>query len=718
MNTALESSYSCDPGIVESMVALTRHWARQSPERLAYCFLSTGVETERLSFQELDGRARAIAARLQGLVVPGDRVLLLFPQGLDYIAAFLGCLYAGAIAVTASPPRDKRCLDRLWAVVDDCNAALALTTRELQEQYAIATNREDRFRRLGWLLSEEIAPDGADFWKPPVLSQDNLAMLQYTSGSTGRPKGVMVSHGNLLHNLAMMKRHLHQNPGTVIVSWLPLFHDMGLISMALAALYNGVPCYLMSSEDFVRCPRLWLEAITRYRGTCSAGPDFGYRHCIEKIGDTELRGLDLSSWETAITGSEPIRATTMERFSDRFAAVGFRPSALFAGYGLAESTVFVSGGFPARTRDFDRAALERGRAVATQSGDHALRLVCCGRDDQVGRLRVVDPETHCGRDAGQVGELWVRSASTGHGYWGRLEESTKTFTAHLSGDGTGSYLRTGDLGFLWEGELYICGRLKDMILIRGRNLFPGDIAAIVETCHPALKSGGVTAFGIDTGEEEELVVVAAVQTKDLEVAAVVAAIREGVATHFDAEVAAVVLLPGNKFARTTSGKTQHLKMRAAFLAGELPAVAAWYDPVLERRFGGNRPVEPALPSPRGEKTDPTGAPATLDMILTAEAGRRRQLMIACLSHKIAALTRLPLIGFHSGNSLLSLGFDSLKALELAHEIESRFGVILQLSELLRAPSIAALSEFVISRIPVTVIPTTVVDSARWEECTL
>ncbi|MGH9896970.1 MAG: AMP-binding protein, partial [bacterium] len=320
----------------------------------------------------------------------------------------------------------------------------------------------------------------------------------------------MLTHGNLISNEVLMAQQLGSHGDSVYVSWLPLFHDMGLILMVLSSLYNGAPCYVMSPDEFVRRPILWLEAISKYRGTVTAAPDFAYRRCVDRIPPEEVATLDLSSMQTMLNGAEPVRVSTIERFVERFRPAGLREQSIYPAYGLAESTVYVSGEhIGAGVKAFDRKALEQGRVI--EGGKEQIRLVNCGRTTASVDIRIVDPESHRQLPEKTVGEIWINSASNGKGYWKRAELSGEAFQALIHGTDLGPYLRTGDLGFVVGDRLYICGRIKDLIIIRGRNLYPDDIASVVEACDEKLKSRPTSAFSIDTGEEEKLVIVVAVK---------------------------------------------------------------------------------------------------------------------------------------------------------------------------------------------------------------
>ncbi|HKH43577.1 MAG TPA: fatty acyl-AMP ligase, partial [Thermoanaerobaculia bacterium] len=446
-----------------NFVEVVRTRAADTPQAVAYTFLADGdVEAARLTYAELDRQARGIAAALQEAGAAGERVLLLFPSGLEFIAAFFGCLYAGAVAVPAYPPRSARGLPRLRAILGDARPWVILTTAEIAGRARGLLGGIADLAPLAWLTTEGLDAR-ADDWREPAIDGDTLAFLQYTSGSTATPKGVMVSHGNLLHNEEMIRRAFAQSEESVVVGWLPLYHDMGLIGNVLQPLYLGARCVLMTPVAFLQQPLRWLAAISRYRGTTSGGPNFAYELCVRKIGEEQKAGLDLSSWRLAFNGAEPVRAETLERFAAAFASCGFRREAFYPCYGLAEATLFAAGGeagVAPEVREVLPAPLEQGR-VEEKPGGRAL--VGCGRAWMDQRVEVVAPESGVPVEAGRVGEIWIAGPSVARGYWGNPEATESDFRALLAGEpAAGPFLRTGDLGFQLGGELFVTGRLKDL----------------------------------------------------------------------------------------------------------------------------------------------------------------------------------------------------------------------------------------------------------------
>ncbi len=557
-----------------NLVEVLRAHAAERGDAEVYRFLikgDPGGPSETLTFGQLERRARAIGARLQTAGV--ERALLLYPPGLDFVAAFCGCLFAGTVPVPAYPPqpsRPGRGLPALAAIAGNAEVDRVLSTAALAGAARDALGEAPEISSLPWLATDEVDDGLAASWTPTSAGGDDLALLQYTSGSTGKPKGVMVSHGNLIANQEIIRAGFRLGPETVVASWLPLYHDMGLIGMLLQPLYLGARCVLMSPLAFAQRPLRWLAMVSRFKATVSGGPDFAYEQCRRRARDADLEGLDLSSWTVAYNGSEPIRRATLVRFAERFAAYGFEPAAWRPCYGLAEATLMVTAGVPAPaplTLDADRDALARGRFEPAAGGQ---ALVSCGRPPAPGRVEIVDPETLRRCPEAQVGEIWVAGPHVARGYWRRPEESEATFRA-TPADGGGRFLRTGDLGFTDAGELYVSGRIKDLIIVRGRNHYPPDVEATVEGCHPAVRPGGCAAISVDVGDEERLVVCAEASPRQGDPDEVVRAVRSAVARRHELTPYAVVLVRVRSLPRTTSGKIRRHACRRRFSDGRLEA---------------------------------------------------------------------------------------------------------------------------------------------------
>ena len=568
---------------VSTLIDLLSYRTQNQSDQTAYTFLEDGeTEAGRLTYQELDRLARAIAFKLQSLDAVGSRALLVYQPGLEFIAAFFGCLYAGVVAVPAYPPRRNQNMSRLQAIVTDAQAVVALTTTSLLDNIEGRFAENPELAKLHWLTTDNIADDLAQEWQAPEVSSDTLAFLQYTSGSTGTPKGVMVSHGNLLHNSALINQCFADTPKSRGVSWLPPYHDMGLIGGVLQPLYVGAPMILMPPVAFMQRPFRWLEAISRFKATSSGGPNFAYDVCFRKITPEQLASLDLSSWKVAFTGAEPVRAETLEQFAATFEPCGFRKEAFVPCYGMAETTLIVSGGLKTALpiiRQVDGAALEQNRVVAATGKQESIRaLVGCGQNLLDQKILIVDPESLTPCPDNQVGEIWVSGASIAQGYWNQPDLTNKTFHAYLADTGEGPFLRTGDLGFLQDGELYITGRIKDVIIIRGQNHYPQDIELTVEKSHPALRAGCGAAFAVDVKGQERLVIVQEVERsylRKLNVHEVVGNIRASVAAEHALQVYATVLVKTGSIPKTSSGKIQRYACRSGFLNGTLNVVEDW-----------------------------------------------------------------------------------------------------------------------------------------------
>jgi acyl-CoA synthetase (AMP-forming)/AMP-acid ligase II len=571
-------------GQCSTFVDLLSWRAACQPEQRAFTYLHNGeVEQPALGFRELDRRARAIAVSLQADCAIGDRALLLYPPGLDLISAFLGCLYAGVVAVPAPLPdgvRLKRSLPRLQAVAEDAQAAIVLTdtrNRSLIVQADALSSLQVRATDYPQDEKDRLAAR----WEPCGPTADSLAYLQYTSGSTSTPKGVMVSHGNLMHHCEHIRQAWDYRPDSIAATWLPHFHDYGLVDGLLLPLYAGISSFLMSPIAFYMRPARWLHAISRHAVTHSQGPNFAFEHCVDKVKPEQRAGLDLSSWRVASNGSEPIALETMERFAATFGSCGFRRAALYPAYGLAEATLLVSTRGHASTPAAcacDADALERHRVVeiAGDRADQRVRpVVSCGSPIGDTEVIIVDPDTSRPCPASQVGEIWVSSSGMALGYWRRREESARVFGAFV--DGRGPFLRTGDLGFMRDRELYVTGRIKDVIIIRGRNHYPQDIELTVAQSHPSLRPGYGVAFGLQIDGKERLIVIQEVRASHLrtvDLDDIVGNIREAVSEEHELQVHNVLLVAPGTVPKTSSGKIQRLLCRQRFVDGKLERLEA------------------------------------------------------------------------------------------------------------------------------------------------
>jgi acyl-CoA synthetase (AMP-forming)/AMP-acid ligase II/alkylation response protein AidB-like acyl-CoA dehydrogenase/acyl carrier protein len=573
-------------------------------DRRAFTFLRDGeLEEATLTYGELHRRALAVANELSSICKRGDRAILLYPPGFDFIVSFFGCLYAGVIPVPVSVPNRKRGIEIVRGVVIDAGAQCILSVDALLSKFGEilaldpALGRLPRFETENWTLSGNPA-------QSPQSQPDDIALLQYTSGSTGSPRGVVVTHANLVDNHQQHALCFGHDSSTVAVSWLPMFHDMGL-GTVLGALWLGVECVLMAPTAFLQKPVRWLQAISRYGATSSGGPDFAYDLCVRRITREESAGLDLSSWRVAYNGSEPVRASTLNRFSETFAPYGFKREAFHPVYGLAEATLFVSGEdvrTPPVVRKFSRDALERGSGTIDATGS-GQSLVSCGSAWLGGRISVVNPDTLTVCTPGQIGEIWVGGPSVALGYWKKPEETQATFQARTAA-GDGPFLRTGDLGFSHEGRLFVTGRSKDMIIVRGRNHYPQDIETTLADTHPALEPLACAAFSVESEDGEQVVIVQEVRrtaVHRLEPEAVFRAIRSGVADHHGLHAHAIMLISPGTLLRTTSGKVRRKACRQAFLEQTLAVLAASVfgaeavEAKVEMNEAGEAAVVPTIP---------------------------------------------------------------------------------------------------------------------------
>jgi acyl-CoA synthetase (AMP-forming)/AMP-acid ligase II len=560
-----------------TLVELLRYRASTQPERIAYIFLRNGeTEEARLTYGELDQNARAIAAHLQSLDAQGERGLLLYPPGLDFISAFFGCLYAEVVAIPAYPPRRNQNLFRLQAIIADSQARFTFTNAALFPTLENQWAKDSELAEMQWVVTDEIDHHLSANWQEPTLEKNTLAFLQYTSGSTGTPKGVMVSHHNLLINSAFIDHVWGHDQDSVMVTWLPTFHDMGLIYGVIQPLYKGFLCYMMAPANFVERPLRWLQALSDKKATHSAAPNFAYDLCVRKIPPEKRATLDLSHWRMTLNGSEPVRAEVLKKFAEAFQVSGFKATALCPGYGLAEATLVVTAvsyDSPSYFYPVQANALEKNKIVgATETDSNVQTLVGCGWTTIDTQIVIVNPETLKPCSPEIVGEIWVSGSTIAQGYWGKPQETQETFQAYLADTGAGPFLRTGDLGFIKDGELFVTGRLKEIILIRGRNNYPQDIEYTVQNSHPALRPSCGAAFTVEVKGEEKLVVVQEVERtwlRKIDIDEVNRAIRKAVVQEYDLQVYAIALIRTGSLPKTSSGKIQRRGCRAKFLEGSL-----------------------------------------------------------------------------------------------------------------------------------------------------
>lgn len=586
-----EWPYAC-----ATLVEVAHAHAARTPAQPAYTFVDYATERaceSTLTHESLDRRARQIGALLQMHGSPGARVLLLYPGGLDYVAAFFGCLYAGMVAVPAYPPLNARLHTRLGAVAQDCHARIALTDAPTLAQMGDLTRLCHPLARMQWFATDG-ALDGLEHaWRKTAIDRKQLAFLQYTSGSSGTPKGVTVTHGNLMANVRAIAEQGQYVPQDRFFSWLPPYHDMGLIGAILSPFCAGMPAAFMTPLTFVRRPSRWLREISTRRCTISGAPNFAYELCIEKVSDSEIEELDLSSWQVAFCGAEPIKLATLERFAERFAACGFDRRSLYPCYGMAETTLMVTGKqrrdtFKARIIDKEAYARDQLAIVASaedHAADRAQAIVCCGAAVPGHSVAIVDPVTLAPLPEDAVGEILVAGPSVAAGYWQRETETLASFRVRIEGH-EGDFLRTGDLGFLHGGEVHVSGRLKDLIIVHGVNHYPQDIEDTVNQCHEAIRPDCGICFSIEHEGEERLVVVQEVGRRDKENGPqIIQAIRDAIANRHDIHPHAVALVERGSINKTTSGKLSRRPCREDFLGNELKVVTQWTSAVVARGNG-------------------------------------------------------------------------------------------------------------------------------------
>lgn len=579
---------SVSPRTATNWVDLLRLRAQERPEQIVYNFLGFEEGSDAtITFGELDRRARVIAAQLQNLGMANERAIVIYPPGIDYICAFWGCIYAGVTAVPVYPPRARRnlSLQRLQGIIADAQPRLGLTNPDLLAILKGSIKEAPLVAQLHYLTWHDDTHGIEDLWQEPENTSDTLAYLQYTSGSTGSPKGVMISHGNLLHNAGLSRENFGFDQNTHMVSWVPPYHDLGLVLTITQPIFTGFPLTFMAPFAFVYQPLRWLHAISTVKGTATSAPNFAYELCANKVTADDLATLDLRSLIWAANIAEPVRPRTIDHFTSTFAQCGFRREAFYPSYGLAESTLFATGGSltaPPLYSTFSKSALTHGQIrPASGEPDDAYTLVGCGQALGGQRVLIVDPETHLERPPEHIGEIWISGPSVARGYWQKAQETSETFGMHLANEPESLFLRTGDLGFIKDGEFYINGRRKDLIIIDGRNYYPQDIELDAESSHSAIRPGLCVAFSIEQDEQERLVVLAEIKQEyypahetgrqgiPLEPDEVIRAIRQSISANYEVHVDNVVLLKPFGIQKTSSGKVKRRNCRADYLSGQM-----------------------------------------------------------------------------------------------------------------------------------------------------
>jgi len=660
-----------NPTSIKNLVELLQFRSAQKKGKKLYTFLVDGEEEEaHLSYSEFENQVKKIAAYLQQAKAKGERALLLYPPGLDYIVAFFACLYSGVIAVPAYPPdpsRLMRTLPRLLAIIKDSEAKWVLTLSSIQEMAPFLFQEAPELEKLNWLSTDQPQNETSKNWQEYQPDSKDIAFLQYTSGSTGSPKGVMLTHRNLLHNMQMihyafgLEGHGEYAAGA---SWLPPYHDMGLIGGIIAPLYAGGYTVLISPLHFLQRPLRWLKMVSKYKVTTSGGPNFAYDLCVRKVNEEDKKTLDLSNWTLAFSGAEPIHHETVKRFTEAFWDCGFREEAFYPCYGLAEATLIVSGSkrfAPLVYERFSSKAL--GEHQIKKSSEFASTLVSCGRNLPTQEIKIVNPENFVECPPDQVGEVWVRGESVAQGYWNKPKESQDSFQAHTS-KGEGPFLRTGDFGFLENGNLYVTGRLKDLVIIRGINHYPQDIEHTLEKEIEGLRLGCGAVFSIEQDGEEKLIVMWELDSSSSAQQETLAQkIREKVAEKHEVNAYAVVFIKKGSIPKTSSGKIQRHACKEGYLEESLECLGQW--------------THRSAATQTNQETDRFTSAKIEHWILT----------------QIAERLEVPLEELDRHKPFAHYGLDSKDLVTFSGDLESYFGLRLSPTLLWKYPNVSALSQY-------------------------
>ena len=574
-----------DPDVQQCITytEVIKNRANSNPAHTVFRFLNDGVnENESFTYKQLETRSKALGAAMQEVGKKGDPVLLLFQPSLSYIASLYACFYSGFVAVPAYPPRRNRGIERIFTIIEDSGARICLISQQVYEDIQRNFKDNELFGKLKWIVYEDVHDDKCDAFKDIIIEPQDTALIQYTSGSTGHPKGVMISQLNLLYNSEYIRQTFHTSRDSVGVHWLPLFHDMGLIGGILQVAYVCGLNINMPPMAFLKKPLNWLKAIEKYKGTIAGGPNFAYDFCVEKITDEERNDLDLSSMEVFFCGAEPIRKSTYESFSKSFKVSKSKPEQLYSCYGMAETTLIVTGGYsyakPVYLTVNHSSLLNNIVETIDENDKNGISLVGSGHTWLDTKIEIVNPKTmqKCSHD--EVGEIWISGPTVAAGYWNNPEETKRTFSAMIAGLKEGPFLRTGDLGFFHEKELFITGRIKDLIIIRGVNYYPNDIEFSIQNAIPELRQNGGAAFPITDDESEKLVVVQELERtamRDTDHNLIIEKIREVIAEEHELEVHSIVLIRAGSIPMTSSGKIQHRQTKYEYLHGDLSVVASW-----------------------------------------------------------------------------------------------------------------------------------------------
>jgi acyl-CoA synthetase (AMP-forming)/AMP-acid ligase II len=657
-----------------------------------YTYIKGGINAGELSFSRLAAQAKAIAVRLSIEASPASRALLLYPPGLDFLSGFFGCLYAGIVAIPLPSPeraRLKRSLPRLQAIIEDAGSSLILAPAVVADE--LRGPIAEALPQLRWLATDKVEAAQAEQWQMSAQRPDDVAYLQYTSGSTASPRGVMLTHANVLRNLHCFGQGMDYDASSVEVTWMPHFHDYGLVGGLLHPLYCNIHAHILSPLVLVKRPEQWLQAITQHRATHSHAPNFAYELCIQRITEEQKRLLDLSSWRTAGNGAEPVRPDTLRRFADAFVSCGFSAGSFYPAYGLAEATLFVTArqrGATYHTVAVGADALAQHRVVhlsAREVSDNPRLIVSCGVAAAGADLRIIDPQTRKACPPDSVGEVWFADRSVAPGYWRRDEETRATFTARLADDpAAGPFLRTGDLGFLHQDELYLTGRLKDLIVVAGANHYPQDIEWSIQSNCPEVRRDHCVAVGVEGDCAEQAVILAEPEGMQHDWPGLIRRIRGAVSREHGLPVAAVAIVPRGTIFKTSSGKVQRSACRDAFCKGQLAPISMWT---------ADQAIEISTSSQ--ERRD-------LQRWICAKLtniDRDQQSVTALQVHifvnlvvALGATLQLPPQAIDPDVPLPRLGLDSLGAFDIRNRLQQALGLQLALPDLLGELSVNQLVE--------------------------
>jgi acyl-CoA synthetase (AMP-forming)/AMP-acid ligase II/acyl carrier protein len=640
---------------------------KTNPNHVVFRFLEDGVnESESFTYGQLDRKSKSVAASLQESGQKGDTVLLLFQPNLSYVASLYACFYSGFIAVPAYPPRRNRGIERIYTIIADSKAKICLISRQVYTDIQRNFKDNELFENLKWIIYEDVCEGFTSKFFDVDIFSDDIALLQYTSGSTGQPKGVMISQLNLLYNSEYIRQSFNVSKESVGVHWLPLFHDMGLIGGILQAAYAGGVNINMPPMAFLKNPLNWLKAIEKYGGTIAGGPNFTYDYCIQKTSVEEREKLDLSKIDVFFCGAEPIRKSTYDQFLKEFSPSGVRPEQLLSCYGMAETTLIVTGAHSYEKPKYlavDSTNLSVNTIKLSDENDpNAMIIVGCGHTLMETVVEIVNPKSNKLCASNEVGEIWVSGPTIALGYWDKSEETERNYSAKIVGSNSGQFLRTGDLGFMRDGELYVTGRLKDMIIIRGVNYYPADIEQSIQKTIPEIRTNGGAAFPVNKNNQERLVIVQELERtamRGVDQTSIIDGIREIIATEFEIDIYSIVLIRAGSLPMTSSGKIQHRQTKYEYLNSDLSIVSEWVN----------------------EDTDISNFSIT-ETIAPTEESLREWLIQWIMRNQSLEREEIDL-----DKNIMTFGIDSLAAVTLETEISKQFGFQWHLSSFILNPTI-------------------------------